>query len=1052
MLQDYINGIFARSKTGDATEPTYYSDLENLINKWATKNVNKKVSVTPLPKKTEAGNPDFRIWDGKQHIIGYIEAKAPTVEDLRVIETTDQLKRYRSTFPNLMLTNFLEWRLYRDGELIDKVMLGRPLIFNKARTAPQAEQTEAFDNLLSKFFSFSIPKTYTAKTLATELAKRTRFLRDEVIAEELRQEEKTKEGDLYGFYHAFKEYLISSLTTQDFADLYSQTITYGLFAARMRADGEFNRQLAVNFIPHTIGVLRDVFKFISSADIPASMEWMVDDIAEVLAAADPKNLMHKFYQEGKGSDPIIHFYETFLAAYDPTEREKRGVYYTPEPVVSYIVRSVHHILKSEFEKSDGLASTDVTVLDPAAGTLTFLAKAAQVAADEFLAKYGEGGKERFMEDHILRDFYAFELMMAPYAVGHLKMGFLTEELGYNMKPDERFKFYLTNTLEMEELPETKLPGIASLSKESHLAARVKKEQPILVIMGNPPYSVSSTNTIKANSGLDKLYETYKTRVRTEEKNIQPLSDDYIKFLAFAHWKVKSTGHGVIGMITNNSYLDGLIHRDMRRSLLEDFDQIYVLNLHGHSGRKETTTSGGKDENVFDIRQGVAIIFLVKLHSLKKHVRYDDLWGLRGDVGNKGTKYDYLATNDIASTRWHNLKPSEPHYFFTVKDFRAAETYDHFLSLEDIFVKCKAGIATGKDEVLVDFDRRNLIDKLSTTDKTAFESKMQQYNVDKDLIPKWYQELANIDVKKQIIPYCYRPFDSRFVLYNTRVLQRARNVIMQHLLRDNLALLSVRQYVYSAPYSHALAVKDLVDRRVFISNRGAANVFPLYLYESGNPLGVFPGQTRLPVNGQMGLDEEKREGYTKTPNLHKQFLTLLTTTYSEPVSPEDIFYYIYAVLYSNTYRQTYEEFLKIGFPRIPFSRSYDLFKKLGILGRRLVELHLLDSKELDSGTAKFQCKGDNKVKNVIYKDNKVCINETQFFAPVSEELYTYYIGGYQILNKWLKDRRGQSLSTDDIKQYCKIVSALKHTIHIQQEIEKLYPQIEKNLLVAPAKGL
>ena len=625
VLKAYLKRILDVTSRGDATEQSFYSTLEGLLQEYARLVGKYNVHITTLPKRTEAGNPDFRLWDGKEHLIGYIEAKAPTIDNLDQIEATDQLKRYLYTFPNLILTNFFEFRLYRNGIMTDKVLIGRLYIVQKLKMTPTVEKEDVFYKLLEKFFAFSLPRVYDAKHLARELAKRTRFLKDEVIAEQLREEEKSKSGYILGFYEAFKQYLINDLSKEDFADLYSQTITYGLFAARTRSENTFNRKLAYDKIPQTIGILREVFSFISLGDVPQQMEWTIDDISEVLAVADVNAILHKYFHEGKGKDPIVHFYETFLAEYDPKTREKRGVYYTPEPVVSYIVRSLHHILKEHFKRADGFASDTVTVLDPAAGTLTFLAEASKLAIEEFTSRYGTGKKEGFIKEHILNNFYAFELMMAPYAVGHLKMSFLLEELGYQLKKDDRFKLYLTNTLEMEELPETQLPGMASLSEESHLAGKVKKEKSILVILGNPPYSVSSVNK---SDFIEKEMGLYKEGVR-DEKNIQPLSDDYIKFIRFAHWKIDQAGEGVIGMITNNSYLSGLIHRGMRKELLKSFNEIYILNLHGNSRIGEKCPDGSKDENVFDIMQGVSIALFIKSKSQKAKgkVFYQDVFGI-----------------------------------------------------------------------------------------------------------------------------------------------------------------------------------------------------------------------------------------------------------------------------------------------------------------------------------------------------------------------------------------------------------------------------------------
>ena len=605
LTAEYLQQIFNKYQKGDATEISYYSTLEKFLKVYSESSRKKIIEITTIPKKTEAGNPDFRIWDGRQKITDYVEAK-DLGTDLDRIEDSNQIKRYISTFPNVLLTNYNEFRLFRDGERVDKVFIARPYIFKKLKTIPPVENENDFFKLLNKFLDFSLPKTYTAKTLAVELAKRTKFLKDEVVSEELKRSDES----IHGFYNAFKEFLIAGISENEFSDLYSQTVTYGLFAARLRAGNEFSRKLAFDFIPKTIGILRDIFRFISLEDLPQQMEIIIDDIAEVLAVADAKKILDKYYHDGKGSDPMLHFYETFLEEYDPATREKRGVYYTPEPVVSYIVRSLHSILKEKFEIADGLASKDVTLLDPAGGTLGFLAYAIQVAVEEFESKYGKGAVKDFLKYQVLENYYAFELMMAPYAIGHMKMSFLLEELGYVMKDDERVKYYLTNTLDMQELDSAKFPGMSSLSHESHEAGKVKKRVPILVVLGNPPYSGHSSNTGEWIS--EEIKEYYKVDGKPlGEKNPKWLQDDYVKFIRFAQWKIDQTGEGVVGFITNHSYLDNATFRGMRQSLMNSFDEIYILDLHGNSLKKEKAPDGTKDENVFDIMQGVAVVFMIK---------------------------------------------------------------------------------------------------------------------------------------------------------------------------------------------------------------------------------------------------------------------------------------------------------------------------------------------------------------------------------------------------------------------------------------------------------
>ncbi len=1039
MIETYLKRIFDTAKRGDATEESFYPDLKAFLEDYTGKTGKSGIHITTLPKRTEAGNPDFRVWDGRQKIVGYIEAKPPTQENLDYIEGTDQLKRYRHTFPNLILTNFFEFRLYRHGELIDRVLIARPFILHKIGTVPPVEKGEDFLKLLEQFFSFSLPRAYTAHSLAVELAKRTRFLRDEVLIEELKEEETKGGGFIIGFYEAFKTYLIGDLSKEDFADLYAQTITYGLFAARTRSPDGFNRRLAFDSIPRTIGILRDVFRFISLEDLPSQMEWTVDDISDVLATADVREILHRFYREGKGRDPIIHFYETFLAEYDPEERMKRGVYYTPEPVVSYIVRSLHLILKEDFKKGDGFATNSVTVLDPASGTLTFLAEASRLAVEEFISKYGEGGRQLLIKDHILKNFYAFELMMAPYAVGHLKMGFLLEELGYRLKSNERFNLYLTNTLEMEELEQTALPGMSSLSEESHLAGEVKKQIPILVILGNPPYSVSSVNK---SEFIEKEMEIYKEDVRGE-RNIQPLSDDYIKFIRFAHYKIEQAKRGVIGMITNNSYLSGLIHRGMRRKLLESFDKIYILNLHGNVRIGEKTPDGSKDENVFDIMQGVAIALFIKNGDGGcGRIFYRDVYGLRDE------KYRYLVENDIKTTEWKELEPIEPYFFFVPKDFSLEERYKRFWGIPEIFNLYSSGVKTHRDHFVVGFTEEELKQRMRIfTGNLPDEMVRTALNLKDthDFNLKEARELLRAkDWRDLILPYSYRPFDNRYICYSRELIDRDRYDVMRHFVKENLGLVVMRQYLYQPvkTYNYVFCVNRLSDQRLFISNRGAGFIFPLYLYkQKDNP------KKRSSHTTMMLFEPEASYG-DRIPNLNRELIEELSNIYGKEPAPEDIFYYIYAILYSNTYRIRYAEFLKIDFPRVPFTEDYGLFTKMAEYGKRLVDLHLMRSSELNRSFARFQGSGDDRITKLQYNEDegRVYINNDRYFEGIEKDVWEYQIGGYQVLEKWLKDRKGRRLNNlEDIKHYCKIALSLKITIEIQGEIDELYSSIEKGTI-------
>jgi predicted helicase len=1036
MLKAYIKKIWQKYSQGDAREESYYSILEDLLNEYAKFSKRNNVSITQLPKKTEAGSPDFRIWDGSQQITGYIEAKAPTVKDLDEIAASEQLQRYLKNFPNLILTNFLEFKLYRNGELKDSVLIGRQDTLLRIGIKPPAEHEQAFKNLLDKFFSFSLPKDYTAETLAHVLADKTRFLREEVVKEEVKKEK----SSLTGFYDAFKKYLISDLSMGGFVDLFSQTIVYGLFAARMRAGENFDRKHAYDNIPKTIGILSELFKFISLGEVPEQMKWGIDDIANVLSVVDVKRIFSEYYHSGKGKDPVVYFYETFLSIYNPNLRERRGVYYTPEPVVKYIVNSLNEILKDKINIVGGLSDRRVTVLDPAAGTLSFITEAVQCAIKEFTEKYGEGNKQKFIKEHILNDFYAFELMMAPYAIGHIKFSFILEEEGYTLTDVERPNFYLTNTLEMKTLEKTNLPLMSALSEESHLAEAVKKDTPILVIMGNPPYSVSSMNK---SDFIEEAMKVYKEDVKNE-RNIQPLSNDYIKFIRFAHWKIDQSKKGVIGMITDNSYLSGIIHRGMRKKLLKSFDEIYILNLHGNSRIGEKTPEGNKDENVFDIMQGVSISLFIKSgeHKGLGKVYYQDVFGLRED------KYNFLGTHSFRTTDWKELNPIEPYYFFVEKDFSMQEEYDKFWKITEIFKIPSSDVATHRDHFLIGFTsgvNTHRDDFVIGFTKEEVEQKMLTFTSDlpdeivreglnlKDTTD-WKVEVARekvkkIDWRKHIRQYAYRPFDIRYICYLSYLIDRDRIELMKNFFEENLGIILRRTAENTVNWRQVFICKDILDAN-YLSAR--TYVFSLYHY---------------PSSGKNHLFEESAEQNNKLPNLNPELIQKLNETYKTDVTPEQVFNYIYSVLYSNIYREKYAEFLKIDFPKVPFTSDYNLFKKMGELGKKLVDLHLLSSSELYNPISKFRGQGSGMVEKVKYygEEKRVYINNDNYFDSVEKEVFEYQIGGYQVCDKWLKDRKERILSLIEAEQYCKIVTAISKTLEIQQAIDSLYRDVELEVI-------
>jgi predicted helicase len=971
--------------------------------------IEETAHVLVLPRKTEVGIPDFRI--GKNgEIIGYIEAKTPDA-NLSEVEDLDQLKRYRGSLPNLILTNFLEFRLYRSGILIDKVEVGRQFTLQSLKHPPAPEKLDLFFDFLQKFFSFSIPETQKSSDLSVQLAKRTRFL------EHILQDELSKENEeVIRFYKAFQEELIETLTKDRFADLYAQTITYGLFAARMKVRNGFKRNIAWQFIPESLPLLKEIFHSMTGPHFPESLTWIVDDISQVLEKADISSILKEFKTTRWEEDPIIHFYETFLATYNPKERERLGVYYTPLPVVSYIVKSIHKLLKDKFGKSEGFATNDVTLLDPAAGTLTFVVQAIKQVQKELEEKKKEGLIKSYIEEHILPHFHAFEILVAPYTVGHFKVSMILEDVGYHFREGERFQFYLTNTLEMKEPKQ--ISFLIDLAKEGQEAKRIKEKVPILVVFGNPPYSVSSENK---SEFIEKLMDDYKEDVR-DERNIQPLSDDYIKFIRFAHWKINQSGKGILGFITNNSYLSGVIHRGMRKKLLDTFDEIYILNLHGSSRIGEKTPEGGKDENVFDIQQGVSIALYVKLEKpqKKEKVYYADQWGLRKE------KYAYLFENDIKTTIWQELEPVPPYFFFIPKDFALQAEYEKFWKVTEIFKEWSSGVKTHRDHFIVGFTKEEIIQKLKVFTGNLPDELVKDGLKLKDTgtwkLSEARQTVKGKKLEDKIYHYSYRPFDSRLICYESSLIDRDRWPFMRHFLKENLGLAFKRsRYLKTRKFHHIFVINNLGDINFF----GDQSIFfPLFLSTDESKERLFT--------------TEKRK-VRQDSNLTDDFLKALKQTLSSDLTSEEIFYYIYAVLYSPTYRKRYEEFLKIDFPRIPLPSNKESFKKLSNLGKELVELHLLKHPSLDTSEIGFPKSGFNKVEKAIYDeaDQRVFLNKEQYFEGVTKGVWEYRIGAYQVMEKYLKDRKGRKLTLDEINHYMKMAKAIRLTIELQKQIDDIY---------------
>jgi predicted helicase len=1009
LVQNYIHSIERKLATGDATELTHRSALEALVESLA-----KGITATNEPQRIACGAPDFILRKGLV-TVGYIEAK-DIGKSLDELEKSEQLNRYRNSLTNLILTDYLEFRWYVNGEYRLKARLGTPTEDGKIRR--DKEGFQAVVGLLDSFLSHTAEKVGTPKDLAIIMAKQAHEIRRLIINAFQTEPES---GTLHTQLAAFRDNLIPDLSVDYFADMYAQTIVYGLFAARCTSPEEkgFTRQNAAYLLPKTNPFLRKLFNTIAGPDLDDRIAWLVDDLAQVLAQADMEAVLKDFGKHSGKEDPVVHFYETFLKEYDEKIREMRGVYYTPEPVVSYIVRSIDHLLKTRFNKPQGLADDKTLILDPAVGTATFLYMVVNEIHQANISKGQQGSWNSYVAEKLLPRIFGFELLMAPYAVAHLKLGLLLQDTGYEFQSDQRLGIYLTNTLE-EAIKHSETLFAQWITEEANAAARIKKDEPIMVVLGNPPYSVSSLNR---GEWIDKLLEDYKKDLHEKKLNID---DDYIKFIRFAQWRIDKTGYGILGFITNSSYLDGLTHRRMREYLLETFSSIYILNLHGSSRRGEPAPGNIKDENVFDIQQGVAIGIFIKEPEKTgdTQVYYADMWGVQE------SKYKTLFDSDITSTNWQQLTPTAPYFFFVPKDLSLKDEYEQMPSAKEVFAVWQSALNTDRDELFLDSDRNKLSKRIQLFySKNYGDDFKEKYRVYPSSSYDIETRRDRTKFAESNIQRClHRPFDECFIYYDPQLTSRPVYEVMRHMLQSNIALICARQ---TKEDFAVLATSALCTHKI-VTVYDRSFVFPLYLY---------------PAEGEMQFDGGKRR-----PNLNPEFIKAVQEKLGlkfvedgrgdlkETFGPEDIFNYAYAVFHSPTYRTRYAEFLKIDFPRLPLTSDKKLFGALAAKGAELVALHLMESLVLEEPITSYPVTGSDKVEKVSYDDTnqRVYINRTQYFEGVPPEVWEFHVGGYQVVQKWLKDRKGRELTYDDSAHYQKVIVALKETIRLMTEIDELIP--------------
>lgn len=1070
----YLDEIKKNLAHGDATEHTHRPALKILL-----ESVGQGIIATNEPTRILCGAPDFIITKGKVPL-GHVETK-DVGENLAAMEkgkppSGEQFGRYRDGLPSWILTDYLEFRWYVSGEPRMTVRLAE--LDTKGKLKPIHNGEAELENLLKAFLTQKAKTIGTAKDLAERMAGMTCIIRDLIIKT---FEHEVEKGFLHKWLAAFRETLIPDLGEKQFADMFAQTLAYGLFAARVHApvNKEFSRELAAYNLPKTNPFLRKLFSEIAGVDMPETIDWAVDDLVELLNRADMAAVLKDFGKGQGKSDPVVHFYETFLAAYDPKMREVRGVYYTPEPVVSYIVRSVDFLLKDKFKRTKGLADEKTLILDPATGTATFLYFVIEQIYQKFAKQ--KGAWDGYVSEYLLNRVFGFELLIAPYAIAHLKLGMQLADLGYKFSSDQRLGVYLTNTLE-EAAKKSEQIITGWIADEANAASKIKQHEPIMVVLGNPPYSGHSANRswverrvekgeryvadfdnpqgvvqpvyriadkqklVEVPTFIGQLIQDYYLvdGVWLGERNPKWLQNDYVKFIRFAQWRIDKTGEGIIGFITSNSYLDSPTFRGMRQSLMKSFTGIYIYDLHGNSNKKERAVGGGADKNVFDIVEGVSLILCVKEKGNKKlaQVFHADL------LGTREAKYKLLAETDVSETAWTELKPKSPNYLFVPQSTKGDTEYQTAWSVADIFPVNSWGIATRKDYLLVDFDRKALVDKFTDILKLSADEAISKYGIKES--PHWNFRAAkkelNPNVATTVKPVLFRPFDTRYVFYDKVMIERGdhRYPLMRNMLKPNLSLISVRRVETFAGFDHAFCTKDLSVLHT-VSMKEGNFVFPLYLYDEDEAeLKKRGGGTML-----MALFESSPGYSVRRANLNPKFIADLTQKLGlkwlpvdsgdlkKTVGPEDVFNYIYAVFHSPAYRDRYAEFLKIDFPRLPLTSDLKLFRTLAAKGADLVALHLMESPKLDELVTEFPVKGDGEVEKVQYTDadQRVWINAKQYFGGVPKAVWEFHVGGYQVCEKWLKDRKDRKLSYEDIQHYQKTVVALIETIRLMTEIDE-----------------
>ncbi|MFP6096497.1 N-6 DNA methylase [Helicobacter pylori] len=810
MLKEYLESI--KDLTPEKNELTHRSFLHNLLDKLKN-HFNKEFKIEHEPERKQGSQPDFRVpFQGLN--IGYVENKKVGT-NLSQLLKSDQILKYLELNPNLMLTDYLNFMWVGKDEnnepLIKKEISVASLDELSKPLKPKPQTEHDLIELFKSFFNHEAAPIANAKDFATHLSPRTRYLKDTLI----KYQEKVQVSSIF---NNFKEYLYEELSFEDFSDAFAQTLTYSLFLAKLNHPFEkINLDNVRSSIPKNFAVIREMADFLKKLDEIEEIQWLLNEILSSINHVDMDSILKDLNDD---KDPYLHFYETFLSAYDPKLRESKGVYYTPDSVVKFIINALDSLLKTRFKDAplglkSALDNENIKLLDFATGTGTFLLEAFRKALETRKTSDGGISTKEDKYQNLLKQFYGFEYLIAPYAIAHLNLSqAFKDEFKKPLKENDALQIILTNTLiQPSEIAADR--GLSPIfEKELKSAQVIKKDEKILIITGNPPYSGASSNEglfeweVKATYGIEPEFQTIEIeknvkltdKIQTLLKNIQTqkesgnkdalknlkqlhskyklqkeknpkwLLDDYVKFMRFAQNKIESLGHGLFGFISNNAFLDNPTFRGLRHSLLECYDELYILNLHGNARKKEKTLQGAKDENVFNIMQGVSInLFVKNPQVVKQKIYYYDVYGQRAE------KYDFLAQNDLNSIEWLEIAPRAPFYLLLPLKTPLLDEYEQGFSVQDMFQISSVGIATGKDRIFIANNTESL----------------------KEQVLRYCNEFNEQCVKD----IHYRPFDIRKVYYDTKKLERARENTFKHMLPPPPPQQTLKHPIKRAKMSH-----------------------------------------------------------------------------------------------------------------------------------------------------------------------------------------------------------------------------------------------------------